>query len=384
MRWRLGLRLSVLAALFISLAWLMFVPGGSKSSLTTSLWSGYARALGYSNATLGDPIGTNAGGINQGKSTSNGANPPNQQGGGNAPPVTIQNITPIGTNWRVFGSSIYPSNSGIGGNAYSSGNFPGFIQQRLQMAVQAHLNTVRVVNFLDSPDVGNVYDGTVYANLNTLMSDAQADNLHVILDLSTFRNWLEDHGQNGYDPNLWQAFISYIIPHFAQNPALLMWSIAGEIDPGKLDGNSNDQLVNFYDKVSTQIASLDPAHSISAGGMLHFNDGTGLPLAQIWKLPHINVIAVHDYSAADTNGLGYVAGQAKQDGKPWLVEEFGLPQSDGDNQRAQGFITIYNAVLSNGGVGALFWNLGTEVTPNSFDVNPRTPQTWQTVINFAP
>jgi hypothetical protein len=71
--------------------------------------------------------------------------------------------------------------------------------------------------------------------------------------------------------------------------------------------------------------------------------------------------------------------------KPFSVDEFGFQQSMGDQQRASAFDNIYNTVQSyDNNVNIIFWNLGPQLAPTSYEVNPSTPLTWQVVQSHAP
>jgi hypothetical protein len=45
---------------------------------------------------------------------------------------------------------------------------------------------------------------------------------------------------------------------------------------------------------------------------------------------------------------------------------------------------VYQLQKTYGSAGAAFWNLGHEIDPQTFDVNPSTPLTWQQVVLNKP
>ena len=87
--------------------------------------------------------------------------------------------------------------------------------------------------------------------------------------------------------------------------------------------------------------------------------------------------------------LPSIVAYAKQIGKPALDAELGMIQSVGDAKfvggpgiyglqmsRAQ----FYDRIYSLAGVqGFVLWNLGCGLGPGTYDVNPKTPATWNIV-----
>jgi hypothetical protein len=66
-----------------------------------------------------------------------------------------------------------------------------------------------------------------------------------------------------------------------------------------------------------------------------------------------DVPAIHVYSARDESiTLPAVSAYARQIGKPWIVEEFGFPQSEGDTARARDFQRVYDEASNNGAAGS--------------------------------
>jgi hypothetical protein len=71
-------------------------------------------------------------------------------------------------------------------------------------------------------------------------------------------------------------------------------------------------------------------------------------------------------------------------GKPLIDEEFGWQQGMGDGARAANFGETFSMLRSLRAAGMVFWNLGYEVGPGSYEVGPSTPQTFAVVRSQAP
>jgi hypothetical protein len=65
----------------------------------------------------------------------------------------------------------------------------------------------------------------------------------------------------------------------------------------------------------------------------------------------------------------------------WVARSFFW---DGEETRASEFQNIYNLGKQYNATAMIFWNLGPEISPSSYEVNPNTPFTWNTIIQNAP
>ena len=79
-----------------------------------------------------------------------------------------------------------------------------------------------------------------------------------------------------------------------------------------------------------------------------------------------------------------VATWAVKNGKLFTVEEFGFLQGEGDAQRSANFQNMFALGRQFGVTCIIFWNLGPEIASSSYEVNPNTPLTWNTIIRNAP
>ena len=305
-----------------------------------------------------------------------------------------QNFIYNNTLIHPYGSTMYPHWTYNGalhrGGGWTNTAFKGYIDQIISMAQQAHLNTIRPTNYFDGITYGDWYNATVWSNMDYLFQQAARHNMYVILDLSSFRDKTLKQGIYPYDPSLYTAAFSWVASRYAHNPALLNYAIAGEVkcptssDP--LRPTSTQVLTNYYQVLSNTLYAADPNHLISSGGLSYLNEpGCGIDWRSIFSLPHINMAAIHVYSDNDQKiTIPMIARWAASNLKPFTVEEFGFKQGDGDTTRASEFQNIYNLGKQYNAAAMIFWNLGTEISSSSYEVNPNTPFTWNTIIQNAP
>ena len=52
--------------------------------------------------------------------------------------------------------------------------------------------------------------------------------------------------------------------------------------------------------------------------------------------------------------------------------------------RAQFYEDVYSIGEQAGVVGFAFWDLGSDIRGNSYQVNPDTPAVWQVILRYAP
>lgn len=305
-----------------------------------------------------------------------------------------QNFIYNNTLIHPYGSTMYPHWTYNGalhrGGGWTNTAFKGYIDQIISMAQQAHLNTIRPTNYFDGITYGDWYNATVWSNMDYLFQQAARHNMYVILDLSSFRDKTLKQGIYPYDPSLYTAAFSWVASRYANNPALLNYAIAGEVkcptssDP--LRPTSTQALTNYYQVLSNTLYAADPNHLISSGGLSYLNEpGCGIDWRSIFSLPHVNIAAIHVYSDNDQKiTMPMIARWAASNPKPFTVEEFGFKQGDGDTTRASEFQNIYNLGKQYNAAAMIFWNLGPEISSSSYEVNPNTPFTWNTIIQNAP
>jgi cellulase (glycosyl hydrolase family 5) len=310
--------------------------------------------------------------------------------------VTLSGQSFAYKNMRIYayGATMYPYWNYNGtiyrGSGWAHPAFKGYIDQIISLAQQAHLNTIRPTNYFDGIAFGDWYNATVWTNMDYLLQAAASHNMHVILDLSSFRDKTLKQGIYPYEPSLYKAAFSWVAARYASNPAILYYAIAGEVkcptghDP--LRPASTQALTNYYQVLSNTLYAADPHHLISTGGLSFLNEPKcGIDWQTIFSLPHIDIAAIHVYSANDRNiTLPLVSQWAVSKLKQFTVEEFGFQQVIGDTTRSADFQNMYNLGKQYNVTAMVFWNLGPEISSSSYEVNPSTPSTWNTVIQNAP
>ena len=266
------------------------------------------------------------------------------------------------------------------------------------LAVQARLNTVRVTDWLDtsgSPATA-AYDETRWRRLDTLVAAAGDGGLHVVLDLSTYRNLLARNDINPYTHD-WAPFLSWVAGRtntvsgvrYGTDPTIALVSFAGEVEPPNGSDNTlgvtTTQVTTFFDRVFRLWGTLSPGTLRSTGGLLQLDWGSGVDWKAIMALPGSDVCAIHTYSDADRLvTLPAVSTYCGALGRPWIDEEFGFELGMGDAARATAMTDTYRRVAAAGGAGAGIWNLGFQVTSPTYDVNTATPLAFDAVRSAAP
>lgn len=305
-----------------------------------------------------------------------------------------QNFVDGTTVIHPYGSTFYPHWQYGGaihrGSGWAIAAFKSYIDQIIEMAQQAHLNTLRPTNYFDGVAYGDWQNATVWSNMDYLFQQASLHHMYIILDLSSFRDKTLKQGLYPYDPSQYAAEFSWVARRYARSPALLYYAIAGEVkcptssDPQR--PTSTQALTNYYRVLSEALYMADPHHLISSGGLSYLNESNcGIDWQSIFSLPHINMATIHVYSDNDRNiTMPMVSQWAASNQKPFVVEEFGFRQGDGDATRASEFEHMYTLGKQYGAAAIVFWNLGPEEDPTSYEVNPNTPLTWNTIIQNAP
>lgn len=305
-----------------------------------------------------------------------------------------QNFVANTTVIHPYGATLYPYWEYGGavhrGSGWAIAGFKSYIDQIIGMAQQAHLNTLRPTNYFDGVAYGDWQNATVWSNMDYLFQQASLHHMYVILDLSSFRDKTLKQGIYPYDPSLYKAEFSWVATRYASSPALLYYAIAGEVtcptSSDSLRPTSTQTLTNYYRVLSDTLYAADPHHLISSGGLSYLNESNcGIDWQAIFSLPHINMATIHVYSDNDrTITMPMVSHWASSNQKPFVVEEFGFRQGDGDATRASEFQHMYTLGKQYNAAAIVFWNLGPEEGPTSYEVNPNTPLTWNTIVENAP
>jgi hypothetical protein len=292
-----------------------------------------------------------------------------------------------GVRWYFYGASVY------GGYAQP--------ERAVALATSARLNVIRISDFLDSAaPLSAALDEAQWRRVDAMIAAAGRAGLHVELDLSTYRNLLQSNRVNPYTHD-WLPFLRFVTGRvntvdgrpYRNDPTVAVIALAGEVDQPITGSNplgiTSEQVTSFFGRSLGQLAELDPGVLRSTGGLLHLESDSGIDWRTIMSDPQNQICEIHNYSQGDRTATSLVAAYCAGLGKPWLTEEFGLNQTDGDARRSGEFQSMFDLQTQNGSAGVAFWNLGFELIDvdgktDTFDVNPGTPLTFKTVQDNAP
>ena len=305
-----------------------------------------------------------------------------------------------GATYSMYGATIY--NPGL--EPYRSGllNPAGTIA----LAEQAHLNTIRITDFLDvdGDPASAPYDPTVWHSVDAMIAAAGAAGLHVDLSLADFRALLWNRCIDPYTAD-WSRFVSFVanrvntVSHriYKDDPTIAFVSVAGEPRPvgnqsytASATGQpctlsyTTADLTDFYASVTSDWHRQGGTVLIDSGGLGYLNESTaGIDWKSIFSLPDNALCAIKTYGGMQA-WAPTAAAYCRSIGKPLVVEEFGWQQSTGDTTRAQLFDTMAAQLRALGVAGLAFWNLGYQVGATSYEINPATPDAFAAVVENAP
>ena len=310
--------------------------------------------------------------------------------------ATGTRITCDGRPVELTGFTFYPSLLG-GAKAWHDPGFPTYIDHVLDMGLAAGQNLIRATDQWDSHTPGQTADDPiVWSNMDHLVAAARQRGVFVVVDLSAFRWLLTSQGSDPNRADLWVPFIDQVAARYRDNPAVAFYSIAGEPKPPATPADLGS-LTDFYRTTSAALRAADPNHLIALGGFNHMEDHPELSWWQsLDQLATNDIVAVKTYSQHDLDLMPAIAAYARSAGKPVVDEEFGMPQSFGDGTFAGGaaynglaggraafFESVYSSGFELGYAGFVFWNMGCEVGPTSYEVSPQTPAVWAVVAGHG-
>jgi hypothetical protein len=276
----------------------------------------------------------------------------------------------------------------------------------IALAQQAHLNTIRITNFLDAtgdPST-DAYDSTRWARVDAMIAAAGQAGLHVDLGLADYRNMMWNSCINPYTAN-WQAFESWVANRvntvtgaiYKDDPTIAFVSIAGEPQPvgtyaytARTTGQpctltySTQELTDFYAATTSAWAGAGGTVRVNSGGLGYLNEPTsGIDWKAIFSLPDNAFCDVKTYGGM-LAWAPTAATYCHSIGKPIIDEEYGWQQSSGDAARAAEFNDTAARLKAAGFAGGAFWNLGYQQAPQSYEVSPATPLAFAAVKSNAP
>ena len=301
-------------------------------------------------------------------------------------------LTCLGHPVELTGYTFYPALLG-GSKAWHSPSFRDYIDYVLSMGAASGQNLIRATDQWDRNVPGQTSDDpVVWANMDYLVEAAREKGVFVVIDLSAYRWLLMSKGVDSTRPEAWTGFIQFVAARYRNATNVAFYSIAGEPAP-PTNQAQKDSLVAFFSSTSQTLRDADPNHLITVGGFNHMEDSPALSWWQtIYALPTNDLVAFKTYSQHDLDLMPAIAAYAGSIRKPALDEEFGMPQSYGDASFAGGaafnglaggrapfFQSVYTSVRSLGVAGVIFWNMGCQTGPTSYEVSPLTPAAWSVV-----
>jgi hypothetical protein len=305
-------------------------------------------------------------------------------------------ITCDGRPVPLTGYTFYPSLLG-GAKAWHDPAFPKYIDHILDMGAASGQNLIRATDQWDRHAKGQTAtDPVVWANMDYLLTAARKRGVFVAVDLSAFRWLLMSQGKDPSQASLWTGFIDQVAARYRGDPAVAFYSIEGEPAPPATSAQLHT-LVDFYRTTSQALRAADPNHLITVGGFNHMEDHPQIGWWQaIDALPTNDIVAVKTYSQHDLDLMPAIAAYGRSVGKPVVDEEFGMPQGFGDGKFAGGspyngldggraafFASVYSSGRSLGFAGFIFWNMGCQKGPTSYEISPSTPVVWSVLVRYA-
>jgi streptogramin lyase len=256
-----------------------------------------------------------------------------------------------GRPWYLYGASTY-------GTSNPGGSQP--IAAEIELATGGGLNTLRIVDMFDESgiDPDAPYSEAAWAHIDALLAAIDGAQLHAILDLSAFRNHLQNRElflrglaatRAGYPTPAecasrsgdeltrcvgarwcienaasctnpysnarageWDSFLEFVATRtntetgleYRLDPTIAIVSFAGEPNPpnsGEPLKPTTQELTDFYERVFGQWKAHDSNHLVTTGGLLHidweelFGGSSGIDHEAIFGLANQDVLSVHNY-----------------------------------------------------------------------------------------
>jgi hypothetical protein len=304
-----------------------------------------------------------------------------------------------GTRWSMYGATVY--NPGL--KPYLSGvKNPA---RTIALARQAHLNTIRLTNLYNNKgDVATApFNETAWRFVDAMIAAAGSAGMHIDLGLADYRNILWNKCINPYTAK-WRDLVSFVanrintVSHriYKNDPTIAFVSVAGEplpVGTHRLMASATGQpcsitystsdLTSFYASVTAAWKQQGGRVVINTGGLGYLNEPkSGIDWKAIFSLSTNAFCDIKTYGGMQAwapTAVDY----CRKIGKPVIDEEFGWRQQLGDSQRAHLFAQALAELRSEHVAGLAFWNLGYELAPGSFEVNPSTPLTFSVIQRSA-
>ena len=193
----------------------------------------------------------------------------------------------------------------------------------------------------------------------------------------------------------YRDYVKLVVAHYADNPAIVAWSMMNEADTSARDSAGKSVLVDFAKDMAGVIRSVDTRHLITVGTQSNGAPGASGPdFTAVYGLPEIDLAEVHDwgYWGSDQspmpggNGatvpspdsascrttdapVGCSFALAAGLDKPLFVGEAGISGRTPEERttRSSELRAKMDAAFGAGAVGYLIWSVNTGIT-DGYDV----------------
>lgn len=193
----------------------------------------------------------------------------------------------------------------------------------------------------------------------------------------------------------YRDYVKLVVAHYADNPAIIAWSMMNEADTSARDSAGKTVLVDFAQDIAGVIRSVDSRHLITVGTQSNGAPGASGPdFTAVYGLPEIDLAEVHDWGywgsdqspmpggsgatppAADSAtcrttdapvGCSFALVAALD--KPLFVGEAGITGKTPEERttRAAQLRAKMDAAFGAGAVGYLVWSINTGIT-DGYDI----------------
>jgi mannan endo-1,4-beta-mannosidase len=193
----------------------------------------------------------------------------------------------------------------------------------------------------------------------------------------------------------YRDYVKVIAAHYANEPAIIAWSMMNEADTSARDSSGRSVLVDFATDIVGVIKSVDTRHLITVGTQSNGAPGASGPdFTAVYGVPGVDLAEVHDWGywgsdqsampggegstppAADSPAckarnapVGCSFALAAGLDKPLFVGEAGILGRTPDERstRATELRAKMDAAFGAGAVGYLVWSINTAIT-DGYDV----------------
>lgn len=241
---------------------------------------------------------------------------------------------------KLKGTNYWLSNAPFSGT-WASWDGPK-VYEELKRAQALGVNVIRIGLPFDHGDTMDVvWDSDtemrqvsmwIQRQMTQVLQIASTLGMKVIFTLYEWYDEQPRQGSREERPNI--AYLEGVVQPFANDDRVLAWDIRNEPDHyDRWKGGDPDRVIEWLDRMATNIRHLDKKHPITVGMGDYRNfwlkDKRGRSV-----LDFIDFVSLHCY---DAHGLtGQVEALRARTNKPVILEEMGWPSSPGDQPAPEG------------------------------------------------